>query len=160
MLSKAKGRIKEKGIVSFIEQFVFIYLYFGEIGCVTSPNSTVCSVLTLTLTLTQTSSSLTSYENKSRCFSKSFTILARERKNPFFLLLLEREGRSRRRERGYLPHVLLGRDINFAADSPGLINKFWLPFFFNRNETDSTRFFLTVCSFQDPFGWVLEFELY
>ena len=84
MLSKAKGRIKEKGIVSFIEQFVFIYLYFGEIGCVTSPNSTVCSVLTLTLTLTQTSSSLTSYVNKSRCFSKSFTILARERKNPFF----------------------------------------------------------------------------
>ena len=41
-----------------------------------------------------------------------------------FLLLLEREGRSRRRERGYLPHVLLGRDINFAADSPGFINKF------------------------------------
>lgn len=27
-------------------------------------------------------------------------------------------------ERGYLPHLLLDRDINFAADSPGSINKF------------------------------------
>ena len=37
---------------------------------------------------------------------------------------LKREGRCRRRERGYLPHLLLGSDINFAADSPGSINKF------------------------------------
>ena len=79
---KSKRANKIKGNCFLYRAVCFIYLYFGEIGCVTSPNSTVLSVLTLTLT--QTSSSLTSYVNKSRCFSKSFTILTRERKNHFF----------------------------------------------------------------------------
>ena len=41
-----------------------------------------------------------------------------------FFFYLKREGRCSSRERGYLPHLLLGSDINFAADSPGSINKF------------------------------------
>ena len=50
--------------------------------------------------------------------------------------------------KGDICHILLGRDINFAADSPGFINKFWLPFFLIEMKPTQHVFFLLSVPFK------------